>query len=195
MSSHSLTRGPVLFIPILLPARFISLQSHPCYAQLTVSRSYPMFRLFQVNSCPCSALQSSLFWAQQLCLGPHLSFTQIFINSCLLCSHRPYSIQCHSCTLWEHNAEELGCFCLNLSWASFFNFSELLICGAGPSVLPLSNIATWRVISTLGCYSLHASFHQFSLLCSIKQLSWVCHATHYLLFLLFNQLPPSLCQG
>lgn len=41
-----------------------------------------------------------------------------------------------SCTAWEHNTRKLGCFCLNLSWTSFSNLSELLICRAGASVLP-----------------------------------------------------------
>lgn len=122
MSSHSLTyqRFCVIYSHSS-PARFISLQSHPFCALPLVSRSYPMFGMVQINSCPCSSLQSSLFWTQQLCLGPHLSLTQVFINNCLLCSHGPYSIQCYSYTLWEHNARELGCFCLNLSWARFLN--------------------------------------------------------------------------
>lgn len=52
-------------------------------------------------------------------MGPCLSLTQVFINSGLLCSHGLYLSQCYSHTLWEHNARELGCFCLNLSRARF----------------------------------------------------------------------------
>lgn len=86
---------------------------------------------------PLHPLQPSFFWTQQPCPGPCLSLLHRFlINNCPLGSHRPYSVQCHSCTVWEHNARELGCFCLNLSWTSFSNLSELLICRAGTSGLP-----------------------------------------------------------
>lgn len=151
-----------------------------------------------MNWSSCIPPQLSLFQTQQPCLSPCLCHVQVLINDCPLGSHRAHSVQYHSYTVWEHEAKELGCFCLNLSWISFSNLSKLLICEVATYMLPTNLLPVllpnYFFLLLHASPSMHRSDSSSSFTASNGFLVFAFQPTICSPCCSDNQLPPSLCQ-
>lgn len=97
--------------------------------------------MLQINWCLHIPLQPFLFQTQQPHSGPCFSLLHRPLSTgarWALTGHIFNSVPFLHRLGVQYNRQELGCSYLNLSWTSFSNLSDLLICRAGSSVL-LSN--------------------------------------------------------